>query len=191
MNLLRPAISLFILLTLVVGAGYPLLTTGLAQWWFPVQANGSLVMPEGKVRGSALIGQSFTRPDYFQGRPSAKADSPYNVLASSGSNLAPSNPALDEAIMQRVAEWRKANPQANAFVPVELVTTSASGLDPHIFPAAAAWQIPRVAQARHLPEAALRQLVLENTRRPLLPFIGEPVVNVLALNMALDAVPKP
>ena len=191
MNLLRPAISLLILLTLIVGAGYPLLTTGLAQWWFPVQANGSLVMPEGKVRGSALIGQSFTRPDYFQGRPSATAGSPYNALASSGSNLAPSNPALDEAITQRVGEWRKANPQANAFVPVELVTASASGLDPHISPAAAAWQIPRVAQARHLPEATLRQLVLLNTRRPLLPFIGEPVVNVLALNMALDAVPKP
>lgn len=191
MNLLRPVISLFILLTLVVGTGYPLLTTGLEQWWFPVQANGSLVMPEGKVRGSALIDQPLTRPDYFQGRPSATADSPYNALASSGSNLAPSNPALDEAITQRVAEWRKANSQANAFVPVELVTASASGLDPHLSPAAAAWQIPRVAQARHLPEATLRQLVLENTRRPLLPFIGEPVVNVLKLNMALDVVPKP
>ncbi|QKJ86922.1 potassium-transporting ATPase subunit KdpC [Paramixta manurensis] len=186
MNHLRPAISLFILLSLVTGVGYPLLTTGLAQWWFPLQARGSLMDSGGQVRGSALIGQNFTRADYFQGRPSATADRPYNPLASSGSNLAVSNPAQDTAIKQRVAALRQANPRANPTVPVELVTASASGLDPQISPAAAEWQIPRIAQARHLPQAALRRLVAKNTVHPLLWFIGEPVVNVLALNMALD-----
>lgn len=190
MNLLRPAVSLFILLTLMVGVAYPLMTTGLAQWWFPATANGSLIEQDGTVRGSALIGQNFTRPEYFQGRPSATADAPYNPLASSGSNLAVSNPALDAAIAQRVAELRKANPQANPQVPVELVTASGSGLDPHISPAAAAWQIPRVAQARNLPEVDVRRLVDANTQRPLFYFIGEPVVNVLALNRALDAMHK-
>lgn len=187
MNLLRPAVSLFILLALVVGAAYPLLTTGVAQWWFPVQANGSLIEQDGKVRGSLLIGQHFTRPEYFQGRPSATGDAPYNALASSGSNLAVSNPALDDAITQRVAELRQANPLASLSVPVELVTASGSGLDPHISPAAAEWQIPRVALARHMTEDAVRRLVVAHTYRPLLYFVGEPVVNVLALNMALDA----
>lgn len=191
MNLLRPAVSLFALLVMLVGAAYPLLTTGLAQWWFPSQANGSLVTQAGEVRGSALIGQNFTRPDYFHGRPSATADSPYNAQASSGSNLAVSNPALDEAIKQRVADLRKANPDASTRVPVELVTASGSGLDPHISPAAAEWQIPRVALARHLPEAEVRRLVEEQTQSPLLYVIGEPVVNVLALNMALDAQYRP
>ncbi len=191
MNLFRPAISLFILLTLIVGVGYPLLTTGLAQWWFPFAASGSLIESQGQVRGSALIGQNVTRADYFLGRPSATADTPYNALASSGSNLAASNPVLDEAIKQRVAELRKANPQASASVPTELVTASASGLDPHISPAAALWQVPRIAQARHLPQEALRSLIDAHTDSPLLYFLGEPVVNVLELNMALDALQKP
>nr|WP_113865839.1 potassium-transporting ATPase subunit KdpC [Brenneria salicis]NMN90772.1 K+-transporting ATPase ATPase C chain [Brenneria salicis ATCC 15712 = DSM 30166]RBP63491.1 K+-transporting ATPase ATPase C chain [Brenneria salicis ATCC 15712 = DSM 30166]RLM30920.1 potassium-transporting ATPase subunit C [Brenneria salicis ATCC 15712 = DSM 30166] len=187
MNLLRPAISLFILLTLITGVGYPLLTTGLSQWWFSGAATGSLAQQGDRVVGSTLIGQNFTRPDYFQGRPSATAETPYNPMASSGSNLAVSNPTQDDAIKQRVAKLRKANPQANETVPVELVTASASGLDPNIHPAAAEWQVPRVAQARHLPEEDVRRLVDENTVHPLLYFIGEPVVNVLKLNMALDA----
>lgn len=191
MNMLRPAVSLFILLSSIVGVGYPLLTTGLAQWWFPAAANGSPIEYEGRVRGSALIGQSFTRPDYFQGRPSATAVAPYNPLASSGSNLAVSNPALDDAIKQRVADLRKANPRAAAAVPAEMVAASGSGLDPHISPAAAEWQTPRVAQARGLPEDEIRRLVEANTHRPLPYFIGEPVVNVLELNMALDALRKP
>lgn len=191
MNLFRPAISLFILLTLMVGVGYPLLTTGLAQWWFPAAASGLLIESQGKVQGSALIGQNFTGADYFQGRPSATADAPYNALASSGSNLAASNPALDEAIKQRVAELRKANPQASTTVPTELVTASASGLDPHISPAAALWQVPRIAQARHLPEEELRSLIDAHTDTPLLYFLGEPVVNVLELNLALEAMQKP
>ncbi|WP_312239765.1 potassium-transporting ATPase subunit KdpC [Pantoea sp.] len=186
MNLLRPAFSLFILLTLITGVAYPLLTTGLAQWWFPANAQGSLIKHENRLVGSALIGQRFTRLGYFQGRPSATAETPYNPLASSGSNLAVSNPALDETIKQRVAALRQANPQANPRVPTELATASASGLDAQISPAAAIWQIPRVAQARHLSEQALRRLVEAHTQHPLLSFTGESVVNVLQLNMALD-----
>ncbi|TKI07854.1 potassium-transporting ATPase subunit KdpC [Martelella alba] len=187
MNVFRPAISLFIVLSLITGAGYPLLTTGLGQWWFPDTANGSLVTQGGHVRGSVLIGQNFTRPDYFQGRPSATSDAPYNPLASSGSNLAVSNPAQDAAIKQRVADLHKTNPQAQGPVPTDLVTASASGLDPQISPAAAEWQVPRVAQARHLPEAEVRRLVADHIQRPPVYFLGESVVNVLGLNMALDA----
>ncbi|WP_338563139.1 potassium-transporting ATPase subunit KdpC [Erwinia sp. E_sp_B04_7] len=186
MNLLRPAFSLFILLTLVVGAGYPLLTTGLAQLLFPQAAKGSLIEYHGQVRGSALIGQNFTRPDYFHSRPSATAEMPYNALASSGSNLAGSNPALDDAVKQRIAGLRQANPDASKTVPVDLVTASASGLDPHISPAAAQWQMPRVAKARNLPVSEVQRLIAVNTSQPKLGFIGEPVVNVLQLNIALD-----
>lgn len=190
MRLLRPAFSLFFVLTLIVGVGYPLLTTGLAQWWFPEAARGSLLEFQGQIRGSALIGQHFTRPQYFQGRPSATAETPYNALASSGSNLAGSNPALDDVVKQRIAALRQANPDASGAVPVELVSASASGLDPHISPAAAQWQIPRVAKARQLPEEQVKRLVEAHTRQPLLYFIGEPVVNVLQLNMALDDLKK-
>lgn len=186
MNLLRPAFSLFILLTLVVGVGYPLLTTGLAELVFPQAAKGTLIEYQGQIRGSALIGQNFTRADYFHNRPSATAETPYNALASSGSNLAGSNPALDDAIKQRVAELRKANPDASEIVPVDLVTASASGLDPHISPAAAQWQMPRVAKARNLSDNEVQRLIEANTSKPLLWFIGEPVVNVLQLNIALD-----
>ena len=184
--LLRPALSIFIMLTLVTGVAYPLLTTGLVQWWFPNEANGSLIEHNGEVRGSLLIGQSFTRPEYFQGRPSATGDAPYNALASSGSNLAGSNPALDEAVKKNVAALRQANPAARENVPVDLVTASGSGLDPHISPEAAVWQIPRVAKARGIPESEVKRLVDEYTKKPLPYFIGEPVVNVLELNMALD-----
>lgn len=187
MNIVRPALSLFVLLTLLTGVAYPLLTTQLAQWFFHANAQGSLIVRDNQVRGSALIGQSFTRADYFWGRPSATSEAPYNGAASSGSNLAGSNPALDQAVAERVAQLKAANPQAQGAVPVDLVTASASGLDPHISPAAAQWQLPRVATARQLPVARVAELIAAHTQRPLLPFLGEPVVNVLQLNLALDA----
>ncbi|WP_061708373.1 potassium-transporting ATPase subunit KdpC [Pseudenterobacter timonensis] len=190
MSMLRPAILLFILLALITGGLYPLLTTALGQWWFKDRANGSLIIQEGAVRGSRLIGQEFTAPGYFHGRPSATAESPYNPLASGGSNLAGSNPALDKAIAERIAALRAANPQASQAVPVELTTASASGLDYSLTPAAVRWQIPRVAAARGLPEAALRQLVETHTETPLPVFIGTPVVNIVELNLALDALRK-
>ncbi|MEX9252051.1 potassium-transporting ATPase subunit KdpC [Pseudenterobacter timonensis] len=190
MSMLRPAILLFILLALITGGLYPLLTTALGQWWFKDRANGSLIIQEGAVRGSRLIGQAFTAPGYFHGRPSATAESPYNPLASGGSNLAGSNPALDKAIAERIAALRAANPQASQAVPVELTTASASGLDYSLTPAAVRWQIPRVAAARGLPEAALRQLVETHTETPLPVFIGTPVVNIVELNLALDALRK-
>ncbi|MDU6537167.1 potassium-transporting ATPase subunit KdpC [Mixta calida] len=187
MYALRPALTLLILLTLLTGGLYPLLTTQLAQWLFPAQANGSLLQEGAAARGSALIGQAFSRNDYFWGRPSATAASPYNGAASSGSNLAASNPALDQAVSERVALLRAANPQASRTVPVDLVTASGSGLDPHISPAAAQWQAPRVAAARRLPLETVQRLIEENSDRPLLKFLGEPGVNVVKLNMALDA----
>jgi len=141
--MLRPAILLFILLSLIAGGLYPLVTTALGQWWFKDQANGSLIMQGGENRGSRLIGQNFTDARYFQGRPSATAESPYNPMASGGSNLAGSNPELDKTVAQRVAALRSANPQASREVPVELVTASASGLDYSLSPQAVAWQIPR------------------------------------------------
>lgn len=139
---LRPAFSTMLFLLLLTGGVYPLLTTALGQWWFPWQANGSLIHKDNAIRGSALIGQSFTAAGYFHGRPSATADTPYNPLASGGSNLAASNPELDAQIQARVAALRAANPQANSAVPVELATASASGLDNNLTPGAAAWQIP-------------------------------------------------
>lgn len=187
MSQLRPAVILLLLLSVITGLIYPLVTTGLAQLLFPAQANGSLLQVDGKLRGSALIGQNFTRPGYFWGRPSATSDSPYNALASSGSNLSGTNPALDDAVKQRVAALRQANPQASAAVPVDLVTASASGLDPQISPEAALWQVPRVAVARKLPEEEVKRLIDDNTSAPLPGFTGEPGVNVVKLNMALDA----
>ena len=190
MTMLRPAILLFILLALITGGLYPLVTTALGQWWFKDQANGSLIMQNGENRGSRLIGQSFTDARYFQGRPSATAESPYNPMASGGSNLAGSNPELDKAVAERVAALRAANPQASREVPVELVTASASGLDYSLTPAAAAWQIPRVAAARQLTVEQVSQLVAEHTQKPLVSFIGMPVVNIVELNLALDALRK-
>ena len=190
MTMLRPAILLFILLSLITGGLYPLVTTALGQWWFKDQANGSLILQNGENRGSRLIGQNFTDARYFQGRPSATAESPYNPMASGGSNLAGSNPALDKAVAERVAALRAANPQASREVPVELVTASASGLDYSLTPAAAAWQIPRVAAARQLTVEQVSQLVAEHTQKPLVSFIGMPVVNIVELNLALDALRK-
>lgn len=185
-TLLRPALSLLIILTLITGGGYPLLTMLLGQWWFPAQANGSLIVEDGKIRGSELIGQHFTEAKYFQGRPSATSGSPYNPMASGGSNLAASNPALDKAVQARVRALRAANPAANPAVPVDLVTTSASGLDGQLSPEATAWQIPRVAKARNVSEEQVTRLVAENTTTPPVDFIGMPVVNIVTLNLALD-----
>ena len=190
MTMLRPAILLFILLSLITGGLYPLVTTALGQWWFKDRANGSLIMQNGENRGSRLIGQNFTDARYFQGRPSATAESPYNPMASGGSNLAGSNPELDKAVAERVAALRAANPQASRDVPVELVTASASGLDYSLTPAAVAWQIPRVAAARQLTVEQVSQLVAEHTQKPLVGFIGMPVVNIVELNLALDALRK-
>ena len=187
MTMLRPAILLFILLSLITGGLYPLLTTALGQWWFKDQANGSLIIQQGENRGSRLIGQNFTDARYFRGRPSATADSPYNPMASGGSNLAGSNPELDKAIAERVAALRSANPQASREIPVELVTASASGLDYSLTPETVAWQIPRVAAARHLSVEQVSQLVAAHTQKPLVSFIGMPVVNIVELNLALDA----
>ncbi|EPA0075420.1 MULTISPECIES: potassium-transporting ATPase subunit KdpC [Enterobacter] len=190
MTMLRPAILLFILLSLITGGLYPLATTALGQWWFAEQANGSQIIQNGESRGSRLIGQNFTDARYFQGRPSATAESPYNPMASGGSNLAGSNPELDKAVAERVAALRAANPQASRDVPVELVTTSASGLDYSLTPQAVAWQIPRVAAARQLTIEQVSQLVAEHTQKPLVSFIGMPVVNIVELNLALDALRK-
>lgn len=187
MALIRPAFLLLIVLTFITGGLYPLVTTALGQWLFHAQANGSLIGEGNDVRGSRLIGQNFTAPGYFHGRPSATADAPYNPMASGGSNLAGSNPELDKEVSARVAQLRAENPQADARVPVELITTSASGLDNNLTPQAANWQIPRVAQARNLSAQTVSQLVAEHTDYPLVNFIGQPVVNVVELNLALDA----
>ena len=188
MALIRPAFLLLIVLTLITGGLYPLVTTALGQWLFQAQANGSLIREgDDVVRGSRLIGQNFTAAGYFHGRPSATADAPYNPMASGGSNLAASNPELDKEVSARVAQLRQENPPADAHVPVELITTSASGLDNNLTPQAVAWQIPRVAQARNLPAATIARLVEENTTHPLFDFIGQPVVNIVELNLALDA----
>ncbi|AKL13026.1 Potassium-transporting ATPase C chain [Phytobacter ursingii] len=188
MALIRPAFVLLIVLTLITGGLYPLVTTALGQWLFQTQANGSLIREgDDVVRGSRLIGQNFTAAGYFHGRPSATADAPYNPMASGGSNLAASNPELDKEVSARVAQLRQENPQADARVPVELITTSASGLDNNLTPQAVVWQIPRVAQARNLPAQTVARLVEENTTHPLFDFIGQPVVNIVELNLALDA----
>jgi K+-transporting ATPase ATPase C chain len=187
MTYLRPALVMLILLTLITGIAYPLLTTGLAQLLFPAAANGSLLYRDDKAVGSALIGQNFTRADYFWGRPSATGDSAYNPLASAGSNLAATNPALDKAIAERAAQLRQANPAMSGPIPVDLLTASASGLDPQISIAAAQYQLARVAAARHLPPEQIAKLIEDNTDRATPNFMGESVVNVLKLNLALDA----
>ncbi len=183
LNLVRPAISLLILLTVVTGIVYPFAVTGIAQIAMPNQANGSLILREGKVVGSELIGQSFAAPENFWGRPSATSAKPYDATASSGSNLGPTNPALIEAINTRINILR-ANGSV-APIPVDLVTASASGLDPHISAAAAKYQVPRVANARKISTERVHALVETHTERPLLGFIGEMRINVLKLNLAL------
>lgn len=187
MSALRPAIVIFLFLTLITGGLYPLVTTALGQWLFPTQANGSLIFENHELRGSRLIGQNYSDPGYFQGRPSATADMPDNPMASGGSNLAASNPALDKLFTDRIAALHAANPDASRTVPVELVTASASGLDPNLTPAAALWQVPRIAKVRNVSTAWLREQVEAATHTPLLGFLGQPVVNINELNMALDA----
>lgn len=186
-NILRPALVLFLVLTLLTGVAYPLLVTGLAQTLFPSQAHGSLILRDGKPVGSTLIGQSFNNPGHFWGRPSATGPMANNAAASSGSNQGPMNPALAEAVKGRVAALRAADSSNMAAVPVDLVTASASGLDPHISLAAAQYQSGRVARERKVSPSAVQGLIDQNTQRPLLGLLGEPVVNVLTLNLALDA----
>jgi potassium-transporting ATPase KdpC subunit len=186
MTHLRPALILLVVLTVVTGVIYPVIVTVIAQVVFPHQANGSLIVKDGKVIGSSLIGQPFDDPKYFWGRPSATSPFPYNAASSSGSNLSPTNPALVKSVQERVDALRAADPGNTAPVPVDLVTASGSGLDPHISPAAALYQVNRVAKARKLEPAVVRELVERNTEGRRLGFLGEPRVNVLALNLALD-----
>ena len=192
---IRPAVVVVVALTLITGLVYPLVMTGIAQAIFPYQANGSMIERDGKVIGSALIGQNFTSAAYFHGRPSATtvpdpndptktSASPYNAASSGGSNLAPSNKALIDRIKAAMAKLRKENPRTP--VPVDLVTTSASGLDPDLSPAAALFQVPRIARARKLPENRLRQFVDDHIHDRFVGLLGEPRVNVLQLNLALD-----
>jgi K+-transporting ATPase ATPase C chain len=184
---LRPALVLFVLLSLITGLAYPLLVTGVAQLAFPAQAHGSLIVRDGRVVGSELIGQAFAEPKYFWSRPSATSPMPYNAANSGGSNLGPGNPALADAVKARIDALRAADPGHTAPIPVDLVTASASGLDPHISRAAADWQLARVARVRGLTEPKLRALVEQHTEQPLLGFIGEARVHVLRLNLDLDA----
>jgi potassium-transporting ATPase KdpC subunit len=185
---LRPAISLFIALSVLTGLIYPLLMTGIAQTLFPAQARGSLIERDGKLVGSRLIGQNFSDPKYFWGRLSATSPMPYNGQGSGGSNLAATNPALVDQAKGRVDALRAAASGGNAAVPTDLATASGSGLDPDIRPQSALLQVARVAHARGLDEARVRTLVTEHTEGPLLGLIGEPRVNVLELNLALDAI---
>jgi K+-transporting ATPase ATPase C chain len=186
-KLLRQSVMLLLLMTVITGVAYPLVATGLAQVIFPGQANGSLIVKNGKPIGSTLIGQSFTDARYFWGRPSATTPNPNNAASSSGSNTGPTNPALVDAVKQRIDALHAVDPTNNAPVPVELVTASASGLDPEISPAAAQYQVARVAQARKLSASQVQALVSEYTSGRTLGILGEPRVNVLKLNLALDA----
>ena len=186
---LRSALMMFFILTILTGVAYPLAVTAIAQLLFPHQANGSLISKE--PIGSTLIGQPFDDPKYFWGRPSATAPFPYNAAASSGSNLGPTNPALIETVKMRVAALKAADPGNDTPVPVDLVTASGSGLDPHISPASAEYQVRRVARARGREEAFVRTLVSQHTEGRQLGMLGERRVNVLALNLALDATDPP
>jgi K+-transporting ATPase ATPase C chain len=185
---IKPALMTFVILTVLTGLVYPLTVTGVAQLLFPHQANGSLIVRDGKILGSELIGQYFDAPEYFWGRPSATSPFPYNAAASSGSNLGPTNPVLAEAVKARIAVLKAADPGNDAPIPVDLVTASASGLDPHISPASAAYQVRRIARARGLEQDVVRQLVTQYTEGRQLGFLGEQRVNVLLLNLALDRI---
>jgi len=189
-RLLRPVLSLLVIFTAVLGLAYPAVVTGIAHLAFPQQATGSLVLAGNRCTGSSLIGQSFTRPEFFWGRPSATSPAPYNGGASAASNLAPSNPILREAVAARVAALRAADPGNTRPVPADLVTASASGLDPHITPEAAYYQLPRVSRARGLPEETVRRLIESHVERWPSGFFGEPRVNVLKINLALNTLEK-
>ena len=184
----RPALVMIVLMTILLGGLYPVAVTAIASVIFPWQANGSVIEQDGKAVGSALIGQPFADPGHFWSRPSATSPYPYNASSSSGSNLGPLNPALTDAVTARVKALRDADPDNTAPVPADLVTASASGLDPHISPAAAEYQVARVAKARHLDPAQVRALVQQFTEGRQLGFLGEPRVNVLRLNMQLDSI---
>jgi potassium-transporting ATPase KdpC subunit len=186
LRLFRPALCLLVAMTCVLGIAYPLLITGIARLAFPSQAAGSLVYQGAKAIGSSLIGQQFSDPKYFWGRPSATTPGPYNGLASSGSNLGPLNPALRDQVRVRVASLRADDPKSRAPVPVDLVTASASGLDPDISPAGARYQIGRIARARGIAPASLEKLVAAHEQGKLFGLLGEQRVNVLELNLALD-----
>jgi len=183
---IRPALMALLIFTVLTGLVYPLVVTGVAQLVFPAQANGSLITVNGKTVGSTLIGQQFTNPSYFWGRLSATGSYPYNAAASSGSNLGPTNPALLDEVKARVAALQAADPGNTQPIPVDLVTSSGSGLDPDISVAAALYQLPRVARLRGLSESAVRSVVDKYTKGRTLGFLGEPRVNVLQLNLALD-----
>ena len=185
---IRPALMVLLIFTVLTGLVYPLVVTGIALLVFPAQANGSLIVRNGQTVGSALIGQQFTDPRYFWGRLSATAPVPYNAAASSGSNLGPANPALLDEVKARIALLKAADPANTQPIPVDLVTSSGSGLDPDISVAAALYQIPRVARLRGLSETAVRTLVNQFTQGRQLGFLGEPRVNVLELNLALDGI---
>lgn len=187
MRQLKPALLSLVLLTILTGVVYPLVVTGIAQLIFPAQANGSLLEKNGSVVGSALIGQPFDDPKYFWSRASATGPMAYNGAVSSGSNLGPLNDDLSDAVAGRIAALRAADPGNSAPVPIDLVTASASGLDPHISPAAARYQAARVAKVRGVPEATVVALVEQHTHHRQLGFLGEAVVEVLPLNLALDA----
>jgi K+-transporting ATPase ATPase C chain len=186
LNQFKPAVIIFLSMTILTGVIYPLVITGLARIIFPHQANGGMIVANGKTVGSELIGQPFDDPKYFWGRLSATSPYPYNAAASSGSNLGPTNPALIQEVQARVEALKKADPGNNLPIPVDLVTSSGSGLDPDISVAAALYQLPRVARVRNLSETRVRQLIDQNTSGRWLGFIGEARVNVLKLNLALD-----
>jgi K+-transporting ATPase ATPase C chain len=186
LKLIRQSLLVFVALTLVTGVAYPLVMTVVAHGLFSHQANGSLIERNGKIVGSELIGQQFDDPRYFWGRPSATGPTPYNAAASTGSNLGPTNPAQLDAVRGRVAAIKQANPDQSGPVPVDLVTASASGLDPQISPAAAEYQIGRVAKLRGLDEKPIRELVVKHTAGRTFGLLGEPRINVLELNLALD-----
>ncbi len=178
---------LLVIFSILTGIIYPLAVTGIAQWLFPRQANGSLIYRNGKLVASALIGQPFTDPKYFWSRPSATSPVPYNAESSNGSNLGPMNPDLAKAVAERISALKKADPGNTSAIPVDLVTSSASGLDPHITPAAAEYQVRRVAKVRGMSEEVVRQLVARHTEGRTLGLLGEPRVNVVELNLELDA----
>lgn len=186
LKMLRQSVVALVALGVVVGVIYPLAVTGISQAFFPHEAGGSMIIQDAKVVGSKLIGQRFGGPGYFWSRPSATTPIPYNAAASSGSNLGPTNPALLEAVEERIEALRAADPGNTEAVPVDLVTSSASGLDPHISPAAAEYQVERVARARGLTADVVRALVAEHTEGRQWGILGEPRVNVLELNLALD-----